>query len=260
MNRSIRLATLQFLIAAIPLSAPAGDAPPGNTLSPRCYWPGPVGTRMQYESARWNHDGIAGHGRVEMICGKEVDFQGSPAREDRMVFRWTGAGEPEQMNEVTVYQAVNDSISCCVGMRFGGGGVWVEDQYYVDLKAPLELGAAWTFVVPYPSPDPDIGGKIDCEFVSEVVETGATVKVPAGTFTDCMLVQEKGRSVEAFPLRVGPHAGEPVRFEIVVKRWWCPGLGSIRETISSRTISADDPDRVLAEFGSKNNLVSVARP
>ena len=262
-SRSIVIAVLVILLAPVPQYARAVTETVGNLEnpeSPSYYWPGPEGTRLVRKSTKWHNGEIVQQGESEMICGSDATFRGLPTKRERLIFRTREVGGQEKVSELTFLQAVNDSVSCTLGMQFDDGSVRFEEVPYIDLLAPLTPGAGWSSVVEYFSFDPDVQPPFDWEVTAEVVESGLTIEVPAGTFTRCLLVRETGHSVSAIQLESGVNVGRSVRLESVIERWWYSGTGCIREYDTMRTVAADDPSEVLAEFRYESELFSIERP
>lgn len=95
-------------------------------------------------------------------------------------------------------------------------GVFLPDDGVYLLRDPLELGASW----------PSRGGR-----VATIIGADETVETPAGAFSGCVTVEERG--------------GDEAR---IVRTTFCPGIGPVRVESIFLSQHGGAPLRVLAEL------------
>lgn len=186
-------------------------------------------------------------------------IEGRHTQRMMILFTWIVDGEEYVAGRMTAFQALDDSVSGTVAMQFYGEDVVVEEYPHLDLTAPLVAGHRWTFPTGMSINDPGLPGSVVMNMESEIVETGMSVKVPAGVFHDCIRVMGRGRSRDDLRLEGGSHHGQSVQVVWEGESIWAPGVGSIREAGRERTMSLRKPVQVLTESDYRSELVKVEK-
>ncbi len=115
-----------------------------------------------------------------------------------------------------------------VGMQKPHREMNLLDHPYPDLQAPLRVGASWSFEDENYLAHPQVG-EVHIEITTTIREVGAAISAGEREFTGCIHTEEKGIVREHPEILCSDGTRSPVDITIERSRWFCPGIGSVRE-------------------------------
>jgi len=224
---------------------------------PAYFYPDATGLILQYDGIT-RTDKVALSKTISTVSFNDfTEYKGVPVWIYEFKLGKAGGNGESAQNKFSVVQQVDNNVSQTKAFKFSTGKMKIEEVAYVDLKAPLIEGATWQFKnwMLYYKGKP--GTKIEYVYNSSVEKTGVSVSTAAGTFENCTLIREQGRSVQ--PVIISCSDGTPVKTRIEVDRYryWAPSLGCIKETSSERYIIDSSPAEACSTFFFSSELIKI---
>lgn len=226
-------------------------------MGPSDYWVGPEGVLLKFSYNRWSNGQLVLDGQIFVTHEGQTKIEGHVLQKQRVEFELRSREGKNRNTELEVFQTVNDTVSFTFGIRVGDGPIEFEELPNMDLHAPLTPGAKWEFHNKSYGFEPGCEDKVEWEIESKVVVSDSTVEVPAGVFSNCLLVKEIWNSVGPVRLTRGAYSGKLVRLKSEIERWWSPGIGAVKERANYFTVSSMNSDQVLNEYIYESELLSI---
>jgi len=162
------------------------------------------------------------------------------------------------------YQLANEEMSCTYA--YGATGEepsrafqYVDHCLYIDLKAPVRVGATWKHESPLFLYNPDLYEMAPSKMTS-TVQGFESVTVGDVEFSNCVVLHEHALVNPAGKVTCtnGDQSLTDVKLERY--RWLCPGLPDIKETTTELYFRRSNPDELCTTMTAKASVTEVVAP
>lgn len=162
----------------------------------------------------------------------------------------------EDAGDLIAYQYIDSRQTYTHAYQQPGGKADVVKQRYYDLKAPLVVGQSWEFVARQSVQDSSLS-ELEIAYHSSVEETGLAMTVMDKAVEQCLRVREIGQTLTEPDVTCQDGEERRATIYTVRDRWWCPGLGAVREVTRETALTIGSPGSVCREYGTVYELVEV---
>ena len=237
-----------LVIALAPMALGCGpDLGPSERTSAARYALVRPGIAVTIVGETYQNGQLTARSTSRTVVKSAIEFEGRNVHPYEMTAEFRTADGKILDSAMTMYQYVDNNISCTVALVYPGGKTIRLDCEDIDLKTPIAAGTSWTYSTrryPY-------GGTVqqllEFEFVSTIDTVGISRVISEQSFTDCARITTRGLAEPGDTLNCPDGDSKVSRIESASTRVVCPGVGDVHSVKIERYYASGDGNAVCHE-------------
>ncbi len=184
-------------------------------------------------------------------CGKMTCTRYS--REQRNEY----PGQQEVSFHIDTLQALSSDASCTWQTLVNGNETTPPGCAFIDLKAPLQVGASWQHPDTVGAMEPQLNQhELKIVYTNTIADTGVTFDSAQGPISGCVRVRKEAQAVPDTPIQCTDGSRSAVNSEWVVETTFCPGIGSVHELATETHRKQHAPSDICSQHRAEYTLTS----
>ena len=161
-------------------------------------------------------------------------------------------------SDITRFQWTKDVISCRFAYALGDDEKVLDECKFIELEGPVELDHTWEFHSTRLEPEPALASGLAFDYRSRVGRAEMGLSFGESSYTGCLTITTSGRTTttEGDTCADGTTVSAGT-VESTSTRWYCPGVGPLKEVTSVRLKTAD---KLCTEYRYVEMLQSIEVP
>ena len=137
-------------------------------------------------------------------------------------------------SDVTRFQCIKSAISCRFAYAVEDGERVMDECQFIELEGPVKLNRSWEFKATRLEPEPAIATGLTYDYTARVSRTGMNFTIRNIRHTECLAVTTIGLATAEGTDTCADGTTATGTLETTSTRWFCPGIGAIKEVTTVR--------------------------
>lgn len=221
------------------------------------YWPSNQHVTLNY-SAQYLVNGVFTRSRIYKIT-PQVDrtFNNMVTHVLLHEFLHEPVGKAAYYSRQYTYYTINETSITNVAYQWADDPPEAEETPSPDLKAPIIKGTAWTCLTKDTVLSDQLKDPVPMSYTLSIDATALTVSTPAGEFKGCVRVKQVGLSSGEVTIRCKDGSTNICKIYVERYKYWCPGLGGIKELSETHYASASNRDNICLTTNWSSEVVEI---